>query len=187
MFRLSEPSGLILLDDILTEKPDYRFYHIRPENIPKEHCVRFGNSTKAVEGLLAVFKKKGFWGALTITERAMLLKNGLLEPDDNFSNLIDQVDAIGPRFTFRSFPPCYVLKDAAGTFYVTKFFIGLLAAPDHVFKERKVRIKNVPRGDVCTPGDEYCWECGYVAPAEIFFGRDRCPNPNCPHPGNWND
>lgn len=48
------------------------------------------------------------------------------------------------------------------------------------------------RGDVYIddtrgPGDEYCWECGHVAPNEEFVKENKCPNPNCPDPENWND
>ena len=40
---------------------------------------------------------------------------------------------------------------------------------------------------MCPPYYDYCWECGFVAPAEEFRKKDRCPNPNCPNPSNWND
>ncbi len=36
-------------------------------------------------------------------------------------------------------------------------------------------------------GDVYCWECGHVAPKEEFLKENKCPNPDCPSPWNWND
>lgn len=39
-------------------------------------------------------------------------------------------------------------------------------------------------GVICSPGHDYCYECGWVDDADKFetpSGR-RCPNPNCPHP-----
>ena len=48
------------------------------------------------------------------------------------------------------------------------------------------------RGDVYIddtrgPEDEYCWECGHIAPKEEFLKENKCPNPDCPFPKNWND
>ncbi len=36
-------------------------------------------------------------------------------------------------------------------------------------------------------GDDYCWECGHVAPQEAFLEHNRCPSPDCPRPGMWDD
>ncbi len=41
--------------------------------------------------------------------------------------------------------------------------------------------------DTRSPGDNYCWECGHVAPNEEFVKENKCPNPKCPRPENWND
>ncbi|MDP3985304.1 MAG: hypothetical protein Q8P82_00935 [bacterium] len=35
-------------------------------------------------------------------------------------------------------------------------------------------------------GDEYCWECGHVAPRGQFTASGY-PNPACPNPNNWDD
>lgn len=60
---------------------------------------------------------------------------------------------------------------------------------DILKKERKVMIRGeavVPEKK-CPPGFDYCWECGHIALAEEFTKNDRCPNPDCPHPWNWDD
>jgi hypothetical protein len=41
--------------------------------------------------------------------------------------------------------------------------------------------------DTRKPGDDYCWECGHVAPHTVFVEKNRCPNPSCPNPSNWDD
>ncbi len=41
--------------------------------------------------------------------------------------------------------------------------------------------------DTRGPGDDYCWECGYIAPNEEFVKENKCPNPKCLRPENWND
>jgi len=58
---------------------------------------------------------------------------------------------------------------------------------EHFLTERVVTIKGEQTGKKCPPGFDYCWECGHIAPVEEFEGRDKCPNPDCPHPENWND
>ena len=40
--------------------------------------------------------------------------------------------------------------------------------------------------DTRGPGDDYCWECGHIAPEEVFR-ENGCPNPECPKSTNWND
>ncbi|MFA4999623.1 MAG: hypothetical protein WC519_02780 [Parcubacteria group bacterium] len=187
MNRLTVPSGLIAPDDILVETEADQHYDIRPEGIKREYCYRFGQSAETVKRLLAFFREKGLWTGITVSERKNLICEKDLDPDAAFSRLICRIDDNGPPFTFLHILPCYIVIDALGTLYVTKFFIGLLAAEDYVFKERKIRTKNRPRGEVCTPGDECCWECGFIAPVEVFWGRNRCPNPDCPHPKRWND
>lgn len=47
------------------------------------------------------------------------------------------------------------------------------------------------RGDVYvddtrSPADDYCWECGHEAPREEFTKENKCPNPKCLRPENWN-
>ena len=41
--------------------------------------------------------------------------------------------------------------------------------------------------DTKGPGDDYCWECGHIAPQNEFLSENKCPNSNCPNPENWND
>ena len=38
-----------------------------------------------------------------------------------------------------------------------------------------------------TPGDAYCWECGHIDSEIEFAIINKCPNPTCPRPENWND
>jgi hypothetical protein len=60
--------------------------------------------------------------------------------------------------------------------------------PKHVLNTtREVKIKNVPIGVFCPPGYDYCWQCGRVEKAEVFYEKDKCPNPVCPQPNFWND
>lgn len=35
--------------------------------------------------------------------------------------------------------------------------------------------------------DDFCFECGHIAPKFTFEMNDRCPNPDCPHPEFWDD
>jgi hypothetical protein len=41
--------------------------------------------------------------------------------------------------------------------------------------------------DTKGPGDDFCWECGHIAPKEEFLKENKCPNPDCPHPLMWDD
>lgn len=55
-------------------------------------------------------------------------------------------------------------------------------------KERPVIIKGqINTGVICPAGSDYCYECGRVEPAEVFTENNRCPNPHCPDPYNWDD
>lgn len=58
---------------------------------------------------------------------------------------------------------------------------------DSILKERPVLVRGIPNGTVAPPGEDYCWECGHIAPLEDFLESDKCPNPECPYPGNWDD
>ena len=50
-----------------------------------------------------------------------------------------------------------------------------------------IRGEAVVPGKICPPGYDYCWQCGHIALLEEFTKSDRCPNPDCPHPGSWDD
>lgn len=54
-------------------------------------------------------------------------------------------------------------------------------------RPRMVLIHGVPNNKICPAGMDYCWECGYTGYPGEFLEKDRCPNPNCPHPKLWND
>jgi len=71
--------------------------------------------------------------------------------------------------------------------------IGTVLTPDQreakeASGEKLLRLRGdryIP--DTLKEGETYCWQCGYIAPAEEFRKNDRCPNPSCPHPEFWDD
>lgn len=55
-------------------------------------------------------------------------------------------------------------------------------------RPRKVIIKGqIDTGKICPAGMEYCWECGHIDTIDAFLKENKCPNPSCPCPSNWND
>ncbi|MCK9187183.1 MAG: hypothetical protein M0Q27_01150 [Candidatus Colwellbacteria bacterium] len=179
------------MDDILAEKSDSKYFHIRPEDIPDENICRFGKAEveSAVKNLLGFFKAKGYWSPFTVTELYEYSKEAGFDPNGMLAGLIgywtDEEDT--PLICFRG-PAHYLIMGEQGNFYASKLLIGRLIVPENIWeRERKVLLKGVPNGDVCPPQMDYCWECGHIAPAEVFYGRDICPNEKCPFPKKWND
>lgn len=39
--------------------------------------------------------------------------------------------------------------------------------------------------DTRLEGDDFCCQCGKVAPKSQFMAKDECPNQHCPRPALW--
>jgi hypothetical protein len=179
------------MDDILVENRKQRCFHIRPEDIPDGNIFRFGKAETecAVGNLLGFFKEKGYWASFTISELYEYSKRVGFDPDGMLAGLIGYwVDEEGTLFMRFCGPSSYLFMGERGNLYVNRLLVGRLAVPEPIWeKEKKVCLRGVPNGEICPSEMAYCWECGHIAPAEIFYGRNMCPNDKCPFPRNWDD
>lgn len=65
---------------------------------------------------------------------------------------------------------------------------GIQKIEGELLRKKLLRLKGdrfIP--DLRGEGDDYCWECGHIAPKGEFLKSDYCPNSECPHPEDWND